>query len=167
MHENHCRCSLWLFRGSLALFVLSLMLPITPETGWRIPCAVAFFYVPIGAFVAWFQILYGGFDPHTLLWASLLSLVTIMNGFVFLAPFLRDALEERAGLVSVALAMSIVAVVVLFEAEAGWPNPLQWGMGVWIWIAAFVSMTASYASNYFVGVPVSSSASFANHDGSL
>ena len=173
MHENPRKQSSWLFRGSWVLFVLALMLPIAPDgiLGFPGAGAVVFFYVPFGAFVAWITFLFGGFQLSTLWWASLLSVVTVMNGFFIFAPCLRELMEERAGLVSVMLGLAIVMVVALGGMVTEW-EPLPWiHVGVlWgplAWITSFALMSANYAANHFAGVRISSSTSAINHDRSL
>ena len=165
MEDHRQRFSLWLFRGSLALFVLSWMLPIGPAGGFNFLFAWVLFYAPFGAFVTWVYFLFEGFDASTLSRACLLSLVTVMNGFVvFVGPFVRRSLQERSGLVSMLLALATVAVVVLFEVEVGWQNPLQFGLGPLVWIGSFVLMSASCAASHFSQSLISSSTSVADHD---
>lgn len=164
MHENLHGSSLWLFRGSLLLFVASWMLRIEAD-GDGLYFAWVLFYVPVGAFVVWVQFVFEGFDPHALLWASLMSLVTLLNAFFFLVgPLRRGVLEERAGLVSVLLGLAIAAVIVLFEATVDWQNPFQLGLGPLAWIGSFVLMSASCAASHFAQSSSSLSTSVADHD---
>ncbi len=164
MHEVLRSSSHWLLRASLVLFVLSWSLRINSH-GEGLCFGWVLVFVPIGAFVAWVQYLFEGFDLNTLKLACLTSLVSVMNGFVFFAvPFVRSVLKERAGLISLMLGLALVMVVVLFEAGAGWPNPFQFGLGPLAWIGSFVLMSASCAASHFSQPSISSSTSVADHD---
>ncbi len=164
MHEVLRSASHWLLRGSLLLFVLSWSLRIDSE-GEGIILGWVLAWAPLGAFVACVQFLFEGFDPKTLLWACVFSLVTLLNGFVFFAvPFVRSVLKERAGLVSLMLGLALVTVVVLFETGTGWHNPFQLGLGPLAWIGSFVLMSASCAASHFAQSLISSSTSVADHD---
>ena len=164
MHEALRRSSHWLLCGSLLLFVLSWSLRINSHGeglffGWVLVWA------PFGAFVACVQFLFEGFDPSTLLWACVFSLVTLLNGFVFFGvPFVRSVLKERSGLISLILGLAIVTLVVLFEVGAGWSNPFQLGFGPLAWIASFALMSASCAASHFAQSSISSSKSVSDHD---
>lgn len=164
MHEILRRSSLWLSRGAMLLFVVSSALRFDSHDN-DLYFAWVLIYVPVGAFVAWVQFLFEGFDSRTLAWASLMTLVTLLNAFFFfVSPLRSGVLEERAGLVSVLLGLAIVAVVVLFEATADWPNPLHLGLGPLAWIASFVLMSASWAASHFAQSSSSFSTSVADHD---
>lgn len=164
MHAILRRSSLWLSRGAMLLFVASSALRFDSH-GDGLYFAWVLVYVPVGAFVAWVQFLFGGFDSRTLAWASLMTLVTLLNAFFFLVTPLRSGvLEERAGLVSVLLGLAIVTVVVLFEAIVDWPKPHYLGLGPLAWIASFVLMSASWAASHFAQSSSSSSTSVADHD---
>lgn len=170
MHENLRWLATWLFRASVALFGLAWVLPILPEQSLFLPGAMAFLFAPFVAFGAWLTLIFEGFDFQTLAWAGLLSVVTVMNVFFMFAPFLRDAIEERAGLVSLMLGVAITAVLVLSGMAFDWQIPSEdvreWSVfiGPLAWLASFALMLASSVASHFAGALFSSFTSDARHD---